>query len=48
MAQDDNGTVYISYGPGGAAEILNVNPRTLQYRMRKLGIPFGRSAKGIY
>ncbi len=35
-------------GPGGAAGVLNVNPRTLQYRMKKLGIPFGRSAKGIY
>jgi len=35
-------------GPGGAAELLGVNPRTLQSRMKKLGIPFGRRAKGVY
>ncbi len=35
-------------GAGGAAELLGVNPRTLQSRMKKLGIPFGRKAKGIY
>ena len=35
-------------GKGGAAELLAVNPRTLQSRMRKMGIPFGRKAKGIY
>ena len=35
-------------GPGGAAEILQVNPSTLQNRMKKLGIPFGRQAKGLY
>ena len=29
-------------GPGGAAELLGVNPSTLRARMRKLGIPFGR------
>jgi transcriptional regulator with GAF, ATPase, and Fis domain len=29
-------------GPGGAAEILGINPSTLRHRMRKLGIPFGR------
>ena len=29
-------------GPGGAAEILDVNPGTLRHKMRKLGIPFGR------
>lgn len=28
------------YGPGGAGELLGVNPNTLRYRMRKLGIPF--------
>ncbi len=27
-------------GPGGAGELLGVNPNTLRYRMRKLGIPF--------
>ncbi len=35
-------------GTGGAAELLNVNPRTLQYRMKKLEIPFGRNAKNLY
>lgn len=29
-------------GPGGAAEILDINPGTLRNRMKKLGIPFGR------
>jgi transcriptional regulator with GAF, ATPase, and Fis domain len=28
------------HGPGGAGELLGVNPNTLRYRMRKLGIPF--------
>lgn len=31
-------------GPGGAAEILNINPHTLRKRMRKLGIPYGRKS----
>ena len=31
-------------GPGGAAEILGVNPYTLRKRMNKLGIPFGRKS----
>ena len=31
-------------GAGGAADLLGVNPSTLRARMRKLGIPFGRSA----
>ncbi len=30
------------HGPGGAGELLGVNPNTLRYRMRKLGIPFGK------
>lgn len=30
------------YGPGGAAELLDINPNTLRSRMRKLSIPFGR------
>ena len=30
------------HGPGGAGELLNVNPNTLRYKMRKLGIPFGK------
>jgi hypothetical protein len=29
-------------GPGGAAEILDVNYGTLRHRMKKLGIPYGR------
>jgi transcriptional regulator with GAF, ATPase, and Fis domain len=28
------------HGPGGAGELLGVNPNTLRNRMRKLGIPF--------
>ena len=32
-------------GDKGAAEILKLNPGTLRYRMRKLGIPYGRNAK---
>ena len=33
------------YGPGGAAQILSVNPSTLRKRMNKLGIPFGRRSQ---
>jgi formate hydrogenlyase transcriptional activator len=29
-------------GPGGAAELLGVNPSTLRHRMKKLGIRYGR------
>jgi transcriptional regulator with GAF, ATPase, and Fis domain len=29
-------------GPGGAAQILNINPATLRKRMTKLRIPYGR------
>ena len=32
------------YGPGGAAELMGINPNTLRGRMRKLGIPYGRKA----
>lgn len=35
-------------GAGGAAELLGVHSRTLQSRMKKLGIPYGRNAKGLY
>ena len=28
------------HGPGGAGELLGMNPNTLRARMRKLGIPF--------
>jgi transcriptional regulator with GAF, ATPase, and Fis domain len=31
------------HGPGGAGELLGVNPNTLRYKMQKLGIPFKRS-----
>jgi transcriptional regulator with GAF, ATPase, and Fis domain len=30
------------HGPGGAGELLGVNPNTLRSKMRKLGIPLGR------
>lgn len=30
-------------GRGGAAELLGVKPGTLRHRMRKMGIPFGRT-----
>jgi transcriptional regulator with GAF, ATPase, and Fis domain len=33
------------HGPGGAGEVLGVNPDTLRYRMRKLGIPFRKRNK---
>jgi transcriptional regulator with GAF, ATPase, and Fis domain len=33
-------------GEKGAARVLKINPSTLRKRMRKLGIPFGRKAKG--
>ena len=32
------------HGPGGAADLLGINPNTLRNRMEKLGIPFGRKA----
>lgn len=32
------------YGPGGAAQILRINPSTLRKRMDKLGIPYGRKS----
>jgi transcriptional regulator with GAF, ATPase, and Fis domain len=32
------------YGPGGAAQILSINPSTLRKRMNKLGIAFGRKS----
>jgi transcriptional regulator with GAF, ATPase, and Fis domain len=35
-------------GDGGAADLLDINPRTLRNRMRKLGIPFGRGAMARY
>jgi transcriptional regulator with GAF, ATPase, and Fis domain len=35
------------HGPGGAGELLGINPNTLRYRMRKLGIPFGRQIREL-
>lgn len=32
------------HGPGGAAELLGINPNTLRGRMNKLGILFGRKS----
>ncbi len=32
-------------GKGGAADLLGVNPRTLRHRMRRISVPFGRSAE---
>ena len=29
------------HGPGGAAELLKINPSTLRNRMKKMGIPSG-------
>ncbi|MEJ2503185.1 MAG: sigma 54-interacting transcriptional regulator [Gemmatimonadota bacterium] len=34
------------HGPGGAGELLGVNPSTLRYRMEKLGIPFKKETAG--
>ena len=33
------------HGPGGAGEILGLNPGTLRSRMKKLGIPFQKKKK---
>jgi transcriptional regulator with GAF, ATPase, and Fis domain len=30
-------------GKNGAAQLLEINPGTLRHRMRKLGIPFGKT-----
>jgi transcriptional regulator with GAF, ATPase, and Fis domain len=32
------------YGPGGAAQVLGINPSTLRKRMNKLEIPYGRKS----
>jgi transcriptional regulator with GAF, ATPase, and Fis domain len=34
------------HGPGGAGELLGVNPNTLRYKMKKLGIPFRKHRGG--
>jgi len=33
------------HGTGGAGELLGINPNTLRYKMRKLGIPFRKHRK---
>ncbi|MEE8440465.1 MAG: MATE family efflux transporter [Spirochaetia bacterium] len=33
------------HGPGGAAELLGINPSTLRNRMKRLGISYGREAR---
>ena len=33
------------HGPGGAAELLRLNPNTLRSKMRKLSIPFPRGVR---
>ena len=40
VVERTNGKVH---GPGGAAEILGVNPSTLRNKMKKYGIKHGRS-----
>lgn len=35
-------------GEGGAAGLLGLNPRTLQSKLKKYNIPFGRKALGLY
>jgi transcriptional regulator with GAF, ATPase, and Fis domain len=30
------------HGPGGAAELMDINPSTLRNKMNKLAIPYGR------
>ena len=32
------------HGPGGASELLGINPSTLRSRMNKLGIEYGRKS----
>jgi hydrogenase-4 transcriptional activator len=54
VSMDEMTTLYIRralekaggkiYGPGGAAQILSINPSTLRKRMNKLGIPYGRKS----
>ena len=42
VVERTNGKVH---GPGGAAEILGVNPSSLRGKMRKYGIKHGKSFK---
>ena len=34
------------HGPGGAAELLGVNPNTLRWRIDKLGVSYQRQKSG--
>lgn len=34
------------HGPGGAGELLGVNPNSLRYKMQKLGIAFKKGGTG--
>ena len=34
------------HGIGGAGELLGINPNTLRYKMKKLGIPFRKNRRG--
>ncbi|MGD9217122.1 MAG: hypothetical protein PVJ84_20090 [Desulfobacteraceae bacterium] len=36
------------HGPGGAGEVLGVNPDTLCYRLKKPGTPFRKKKKYNY
>jgi transcriptional regulator with GAF, ATPase, and Fis domain len=40
-----SGTKGKIHGPGGAADLLGINPSTLRNRMNKLGIKYGRERK---
>ena len=42
VLEKTNGKIH---GPGGAGELLGVNPNTLRYKMKKLGIPFRKQKK---
>ena len=42
VLEKTNGKIH---GPGGAGELLGVNPNTLRYKMKKLGIPFQKKGK---
>jgi transcriptional regulator with GAF, ATPase, and Fis domain len=44
VVESTNGKIH---GPGGAAEILGVNPSSLRYKMRKYGIKHGRSFEKV-
>jgi len=43
VLEKTNGKIH---GPGGAGELLGVNPNTLRYKMKKLGILFRKQKNG--